>query len=301
MAETNDLLLPGTLWQRVREGTERALGSGLLKPIPTECEVLREAGVDFQIRIAPSLKEKIREAREQEAQEAAGQPADPFAVPEPDLYLGQVTPSHYGMLNKFPVLAHHLLPVTNGSEDQRAPLTHSDFEALRLALGEIDGLAFYNAGYPAGASQPHKHLQLVPLPLDEAGRRIPTEGLLEPETLTEAPCDRPGMPFPHAACRADLPGASADELERRYCRLRAHLGLEHADAPYNLLVTRDWMLLVPRTQSRFQGVMINALGFAGGFLVRDRSDLEDLRRIGPMRVLRGVSGELAEAGEQGPG
>lgn len=301
MAEPNDLLLPGTLWQRVREGTERALTSGLLKPIPTECEILSDAGVNFQVRIAPSLKEKIREAREQQAQEAAGQPADPFAVPEPDLYLGRVTPSHYGMLNKFPVLEHHLLLITSGYEDQQAPLTPPDFEALRLALEEIDGLGFYNAGYPAGASQPHKHLQLVPLPLDEAGTRIPTEGLLEPETLAEAPSNRPAIPFPHAACRIDLPATSAGELERRYCRLRAHLGLERADAPYNLLVTRDWMLLVPRRRERFEGVMINALGFAGGFLVRDRSDLDDLRRIGPMRVLRGVTGELEESGEQGPG
>ena len=294
MAEPNDLLLPGTLQERIRDCTEHALATGTLKPIPTECEVVSQDGVDFQVRIAPSLKEKIREAREQQAREATGQDADPFAVPEPDLYLGSLTPTHYGMLNKFPVLKHHLLIITRGYEDQQAPLSHPDFEALRRTLEEIDGLGFYNAGYPAGASQPHKHLQLVPFPLDESEAGIPMEALLEPATLADSPPTRTALPFPHAACRVDFPGSSARELEHSYQGLRAHLGLERADAPYNLLVTRDWMLLVPRRGDRFQGVMINALGFAGGFLVRDRTDLEDLRRVGPMRVLQGVSGRLED-------
>ena len=41
----------------------------------------------------------------------------------------------------------------------------ADFDALARGLAAIDGLAFYNGGTVAGASQPHKHLQLVPVPL----------------------------------------------------------------------------------------------------------------------------------------
>ena len=36
--------------------------------------------------------------------------------------------------------------------------------ALGACLREVDGLAFFNGGSDAGASQRHKHLQLVPFP-----------------------------------------------------------------------------------------------------------------------------------------
>ncbi|TMH28158.1 MAG: hypothetical protein E6H63_09175 [Betaproteobacteria bacterium] len=60
-------------------------------------------------------------------------------------------------------------------------------------------------------------------------------------------------------------------------------------APYNLLVTRDWMLVVPRRQERYESISVNALGFAGSLFVRDAAELELVRRAGPMNVLRAVT------------
>ncbi|HKJ71612.1 MAG TPA: hypothetical protein VKA55_07670 [Gammaproteobacteria bacterium] len=289
-----DRLLPaGTLWPRIRECSARALESGALKPIPAECEVVSDGGVDFQVRIAANLHEKIREVRAQQEREAAGETVDPFADPEPDLLVGDLSATHYALLNKFPVLAHHLLLVTRAFEDQQAPLTAADFEALRTALAEMDGLGFFNAGRAAGASQGHKHLQLVPLPLGSEDPQPPIEALLRSRDLAAGPDTSPRLPFPHAACRLQ-PGADGDELLECFRALRAALGLTDFTAPYNLLATRSWMMLVPRASERFDGIMINALGFAGGFLVRDRDDLANLRRIGPMRVLQGVSGAIEE-------
>jgi ATP adenylyltransferase len=292
MTDSTDLLAPGTLWQRIRERSAGALATGALKPIPTECTVVSDAGVDFQVRIAANLKEKIQEVRAQQAREAAGETVDPFADPEPDLLVGDLTATHYGLLNKFPVLEHHLLLVTRAYEDQQAPLSEADFTALRMALAEVDGLAFYNAGRTAGASQGHKHLQLVPLPLGTEDPWPPMEALLRSAELTEAPATSPHLPFPHAACRLDFAASDGAALLERFQALRAALGLTAFDAPYNLLVTRGWMLLVPRAEERFEGIMINALGFAGGFLVRDHEDLGHLRRTGPMRVLQGVTGAI---------
>lgn len=292
MARQPDRQATGNLWQRIRERTAHALESGTLKPIPTECEVIRDRGVDFQIRIAPSLREKIREMREQQAREAAGENVDPLSPPEPDLLVGDLTPTHYGLLNKFPVLQDHMLLVTHAYEDQQAPLTEADFDALQAALGEIDGLGFYNAGRVAGASQAHKHLQLVPLPLHPDTPGLPMEALLRPGELSAGPGTSPHLPFPHAACRVDGEAADGSRLLEQFRALRATLGLTATDTPYNLLATREWMLLVPRTRERFEGIMVNALGFAGGFLVRDRNDLENLRRTGPMRVLEGVTGAI---------
>jgi sulfate adenylyltransferase (ADP) / ATP adenylyltransferase len=50
------------------------------------------------------------------------------------------------------------------------------------------------------------------------------------------------------------------------------------------------MLLVPRRHEHFAGISLNAMAFAGVFLVRDRGELERLRRGGPMSALSFVSG-----------
>jgi ATP adenylyltransferase len=43
---------------------------------------------------------------------------------------------------------------------------------------------------------------------------------------------------------------------------------------------------VPRSREFFEGVSINAIGFAGGLLVRNRKQLAILRDRGPMAALR---------------
>lgn len=63
-----------------------------------------------------------------------------------------------------------------------------------------------------------------------------------------------------------------------------------ASAPYNLLITRRWMLLVSRSRECFENISVNALGFVGSLLVRDDRELDTLLRHGPMQILCGVSG-----------
>jgi ATP adenylyltransferase len=55
------------------------------------------------------------------------------------------------------------------------------------------------------------------------------------------------------------------------------------------MVTRALMLLLPRTQASHGGIEVNALGFAGALLVRNREQLELVRSQGPMTLLRSVS------------
>ena len=59
--------------------------------------------------------------------------------------------------------------------------------------------------------------------------------------------------------------------------------------PYNLLVTRRWLLAVPRSKERFGTIAVNALGFAGSLFARDDGEMKALREAGPMRVLREVA------------
>jgi len=64
---------------------------------------------------------------------------------------------------------------------------------------------------------------------------------------------------------------------------------ERQRGPYNLLVTRRWMLLVPRTQEHFGSISVNALGFAGSLFARDATETDALRAAGPMSALKAVA------------
>jgi len=138
--------------------------------------------------------------------------ADPFLPYDPDLFVADISETHIALLNKFNVIDHHLLIVTRRFELQEALLNLVDFVALFSCMVQFDGLGFYNGGPAAGASQRHKHLQIVPLPLDESGSPLPIEPLLAAARMDGFIGTIPGLPFPHAFARLDpLVGAQHDE------------------------------------------------------------------------------------------
>ncbi|HXH02280.1 MAG TPA: phosphorylase [Candidatus Competibacteraceae bacterium] len=271
-----------------------ALACGALQPIETVCRIVPDAGVRFVVRRVSSLK------RRDEARMAGDARPSPYLPPEPELVVGELSSTHFALLNKFNVIDRHLLIVTRRFVPQETLLDGDDFAALALAMAELDGLGFYNGGGEAGASQRHKHLQWVPLPLGE-GEAVPMEALLA--EAIPGPGAVPGLPFRHAFARLDAglfadPAAAAQVLHQLYHDLLAHLGISGVSrdgmlwqgAPYNLLVTRRWLLLVPRLREKAQGISINALGFAGSLFVRDAAELARVQAAGPMRLLRDVAG-----------
>jgi ATP adenylyltransferase len=62
-----------------------------------------------------------------------------------------------------------------------------------------------------------------------------------------------------------------------------------ASRPYNLLVTRDWVMLVPRSRERFETISINALAFTGSLFIRNREELQVLETSRPASVLKAVT------------
>ena len=252
---------PGTLWSRTLKVSERALRCGALQSIPTDFRILEEGGIRFVVRILTHLTAKERVTKEQGKKETLdGVSFNPFLPYEEDLFVCGISDTHLCLLNKFNVVDHHLLMVTRVFEEQDAPLGVADFEAICLCLSEIDGLVFYNGGEIAGASQRHKHLQLVPLPLAPGIPGIPIEAVLKdggPEDVVETV---PALRFAHAYVRlAAKPAASPRErariLRAHYEAMRYAMG-RHANPPlpYNLLITRRWMLLVPRSREKFASI-----------------------------------------------
>ena len=127
------------------------------------------------------------------------------------------------------------------------------------------------------------------------------------ETLFAAVAGRPGMlrvpglPFRHAfswiqpAWFGDADDAAA-RLLALYRDLLAAAGLPPGQepgarqaGPYNLVGTRRWMLLVPRSREHFDSVSVNSLGYAGSMFVRDEVQRGVLKRAGPMAVLKAVA------------
>ncbi len=279
------------LWSAIRQRTDQALASGALAPIATEAETIEDAGVRFVVRCVSSLARKAEQAAAQA--KAPTNTAVAFPI-EPDLTVAQVSTTHVALLNKFPVIPHHLLLVTRGYVPQEALLDLRDFDALGRCMADYESLGFYNGGKQAGASQPHKHLQVVPLPL-AAGARVPMTALFASLPRSSGAVTVPGLSFRHAF--AWLNGPTAGQLLQIYRELLgaadlrgvASDGLLFQSAPYNLLVAREWMLVVPRSQEDFEGISINALGFAGSIFVKTPHELARVREAGPMAMLAAVA------------
>jgi ATP adenylyltransferase len=276
----------GTLWPALRARRASAQASGALEPIETElCEVA-ESGIAFQLRLVASLRQK------QTARAVRPPGFDPFLPYDPELFVADVTDAYVCLLNKFPALAHHALLTTREFEEQDAPLDARDFLAWWACLAERDALGFYNSGTEAGGSERHRHLQLVP-PLVAGAAVAPVDLALE-EARFDGPVGcAPGLPFLHAVARvsrlAELSLVEASHALAALAREMARaFGCDRPGRPYNLLLSRDWMLFVPRARERWEGVSVNALGFAGALLVRDRDALERVRAAGPLAVLRHV-------------
>jgi sulfate adenylyltransferase (ADP) / ATP adenylyltransferase len=280
-------------WQDVTTQTEHALACGALRSFDTVQRVIEDRGVRFLVRQAANLarKEEASKLAAKSAADAASEWRDPFAPCEAALRVGDIGEQHFLLLNKFNVLAHHLLIVTTDFEPQETLIGEDDFAALFACLDRFDGLGFYNGGTIAGSSQPHKHLQMVPLPLDaDSQATLPIEPYLE-AARTDGIFRVPELAFAHAA--AWLGDTDAKQARATYLRLLDAIGVEpldvagvvHQSAPYNLLVTRRWMLAVPRSVSHVQGVPVNALGFAGSLFVRDDAQRDIVESRGPMQLL----------------
>lgn len=292
------MLKKGTLWEGIVAATERGLRSGALLPVATNHAFIENNGIRFFVRVLSSLGRKDEARKKQDAEATSGKIVNPFLPPEKDLTVADITDTHLAVLNKFNVVKHHLLIVTRHFEDQDTLLTLKDFEALWLCMAEYDGLGFYNGGRDAGASQRHKHLQLVPLPLAPEGPAIPIGPLIDNAAAPGELCTVSAFPFVHSFVQLapDLvrdTAAAAKISFQLYGAMLQSAGLNAPDAsrlivqsmPYCLLVTRGWMLLVPRTQEFFDGISLNSLAYAGSLFVRNEEQLEQLRSFGPMAAL----------------
>jgi len=179
--------------------------------------------------------------------------------------------------------------------------------------------AFYNCGTLSGASQPHKHLQLIPIEDDGP----PTERLARSVNL-----EVPGKAFslnslPYANHVYRWPshlGPNTDPEELSFILTSAFMSLldlsissirHEPDYPlgppsYNVILTLEHIHLIPRREEWYvvketqEKLSVNSLGFAGMLLVKSEKELEAVKKEGIVNILRGTGvGSVHELQVQG--
>ena len=278
------------LLQKAREVTAAAKACGALLPLDTSLTHLTGDGeCSFELRHLLSATPKHLRA--------AGPKPNPFLPWDGRLEVQRINDSHVVILNKFPVQVAHMLLITQAWQPQTGWLSIDDWRALALVDQTTTGLWFFNSGPDAGASQPHRHLQLIPRTAGEliCARQDWFRGCAEGRATTG---DDPLL----RSCRvAPISSTLTGEmLHQRYLSLAGELGLGHPSndgqprRAYNLLLSRQWMALVRRRREGIRGFSVNALGFAGSFLSTEASDREWIERSGPEALLHAVVEAVGE-------
>ncbi len=264
------------LQQWLTETSDSASASGHLKTGLTTLEHCDD-GFRYELRVLKTFRNKPSGNVER------GAVQNPFLPYEPEMYVASLESSHILLLNKFCIVDNHYLIVTPEYEEQEALLAEKEFQAVAEVMPAFPQLIFYNSGRDAGASQPHRHLQAMPvtdLPIAKALRALPNS----PEQLK-------ALPFRHLISRIDHKNlvSSAYAL---YLEMLNQLDILNSDGhpgPYNLLMTAEWLMVIPRTHGRFEGVSINSLGFAGLLLAKNQQACQALRNATPSQVLKTVT------------
>ncbi|KAI1426960.1 HIT-like domain-containing protein [Xylaria sp. FL1777] len=302
------LTVPSNLPTLVKDAFVKAQASGDLFYYPTQVAVLSIGSFAFQLRYSPSLAQKPKPLKPVEPN---ARPFNPFENPSPALLVAQLPPSHRLILNKFAVVPEHFILATRDFKPQTHLLEPGDVDAAyacvqayRKAGQEL--FVFFNSGEHSGASQPHRHLQLLPVDRMKLGLEN-TERGGEWAILADKVCgEEQTLPFTVFTSpiseRMNTKERHLTYLSLYKRAVRAvNAGLEaveegEAQISYNFAMTHTCMALCPRIaegisikdgdRNDIGNIALNGTVLAGTALVKDEVEWDTLR--GNSRILSGV-------------
>ncbi|KAI9020446.1 ATP adenylyltransferase-domain-containing protein [Hyaloraphidium curvatum] len=305
----------GSLRSSVQKVFDRALADNALIWHQSKLETVESGGVKFQIRLVPSLAKKPKLGGEKPASEKPSNPKpfNPFLPPDPALLVTKLG-DYNVVLNKFCVNRDHFILATSDYRIQNELLRTADLAAIWTCLSEWDDdskplLVFHNCGPLSGASQPHKHVQAIPsesgIPIEEAISRA------APGRPAAGPFALPEFAFHHRVILLPDGVSDPEQLKDVYRTLVAaafgpleidlsvydgvDVAAERMDPSipsHNLLLTKRWMMCVPRRAETFGGLGVNSVGFAGWLLATDEDQMRNMKASGPMSVLQNLAYKL---------
>lgn len=267
------------------------------------------------------------------------------------MLVAPLAPSHNLVLNKFAIVPEHFILATQAFKEQTHLLERDDLEVAwgciqayhhynnRLngeegfeaiagegtdgALGKETGelYVFFNSGPASGSSQPHRHIQMLPVNRmregldthEDAAWRVLADSLVRGDVRARVPfqtfAERIGegtdllavyLGLYRRACEAVL-GSAVETDERGEARV-----------DYNLAMTRDAMVIVPRVAEgttvsvaaeggrREVGTLaLNGTVLAGTALVKTQEEWDALRAE-PEQLLE-LLGRIGVPNVQAPG
>lgn len=248
-------------WNKAKPLAQKALKNGQLLPIAAQSCMIEQQGVNYTVYVKNTAHCQLK---------FASKPSDfnPFLPFESAMYVADAGSEHVCLLNKYPVLDAHLLICSKQFIPQTQLLSINDFTAWNMGLVAEEDLGFYNGGPMAGASQSHRHMQLI------------KTSLTIEDKITAGQ-----LPFPHQVFQYDH--LEPERLFRDY-----QLGIQTLNnhqvlqpKPYNLLLTKRWLLIIPRSRHQMNGIFTNGLNYAGHFVLNEVSQLAWLKNYGFMEFL----------------
>lgn len=249
-----------------------------------------------------------------------GKAFDPFLPPYNNLHVGDLKDEESQeefivLLNKFSVVPRHFLLVTKEFQSQVSPLMPAELVqtyrllSAALKLGQ-KFFAFYNCGGYSGASQPHKHIQFIPLdsqdgpPIDRLARRAHVETPEKAFSLHKVSYTNHSFRFP--SCFDTFPSdrlemvisdAFLQLLDMTISTIRLYPDSPVGSPSYNVIITLEHMHIIPRRQDGYvlegtgEMLSVNALGFAGMLLVKSKEEFEAVKRESISKILQSVGFE----------
>ena len=147
------------IWTKALEISRKAVDCGAVIPLDTIKYNSNDTLSDYELRfLKSSIPKYLIEY---------GPKINPFIPWDTRLEIQPILDKHTLILNKYPVQLGHMLLITNIWKPQNGWLNADDFEAINTVDNDTTGLWFFNSSKEAGASQPHRHFQLLPRRFNE--------------------------------------------------------------------------------------------------------------------------------------
>ncbi len=266
-------------WVKALDQTNLSITNNGLFPLKTNV-VTREYynKNDFIIRKLDTLRFKKLNSY--------GPKNNPFNPWDKILEVDKIGTNHQLILNKYPVQNGHILLITNTWRPQDGWLDINDWIAIKMVNNDTSGLWFFNSCPEAGASQPHRHFQL--LRRDHGEISCPREKwFLDLEINNDQ----------DSKLKKNVVVSKFNFLDKSiniynlYLELSKKIGLgnpindEKPRFPYNILITNNWIAIIKRKFDNVHGFSVNGLGFAGYLLVTEKSNINYLKKYGPEKLL----------------
>lgn len=214
---------------------------------------------------------------------------DPFAPPRKTV-ICSVLPEFVIMLNKYSLEKGHFLAVTDQFVPQTGPVRPQDLVMLHDVVQRPSKrtYAFLNGGPDAGASQKHRHFQFMDVP--DLREPVWPDAIFNASPKATEPQSHPKVPIAHFLL--PILDASKEGLVKSWQKLFAQAqkaaDTDDREMPFNFLLTKEYMMILPRKQSNWEDISIGGTVMVGSIPVEEPKYLDIVKETGIVEIMRHV-------------